>query len=104
MSADKMAKRRHFRSGRGKARTSALVTGAALVLSVGVMALGIPRVLAAGPDKVTPAPSGKPNGSEKDANHASQLNRDLVGHGGPVHAIQLTRTRPARSPAVSTIP
>jgi len=61
-----------------EARGRVLVICAALLLSLTITTQGLPGALAAETGTVTATPSA-----------TSQRARDLVGHGGPVHAIQL---------------
>jgi len=93
MTAKETAKRGHSRPERSEARACALVTGAALLLPLLMMSPGSPRALAAETGKVAATSSDKPYASKRDASQLSQEKRNLVGHGGPVHAIQLNKDK-----------
>ena len=94
MSANETAKRGHSRPDQQEARACLFMIGAAILLSLPVMTHGSPRALAAEPDnKVAATPSDKPNAFETGATGASQADKNLVGHGGPVHSIELNKAK-----------
>ncbi len=93
MSSNETAKKGQSRPGRSEARICALMTRAVILFPLAMMASGSMRVLALETDKVAAMPSDKPPVSGRDALESSQRERDLIGHGGPVHAIQLNKDK-----------
>ena len=93
MSAKITANWERSRPGRSEARSCALIRGAALFLSLLMMVPGSVRVQALETDKVAATPSDKPYASGGEISRTSQGKRNLVGHGGPVHAIQLNKDK-----------
>jgi cytochrome c len=80
-------------SGRVIARTNALVFATVFLLVQMICAVMDTGVRAADADKLAVSKSDQSGSSDVTSQEAEPVDRSLIGHGGPVHAIHLNQTK-----------